>query len=90
MGKSCILSRLTQDRFETDHNCTIGVEFGSVSVKVEDMKMKLQIWDTAGQEAFRSVTKIFYRAADVVFLCYSIVNRSSFHNLESWLQEVLD
>lgn len=89
MGKSCILNRLTQDRFDTDHNVTIGVEFGSLCVKVEDHKMKLQIWDTAGQEAFRSVTKIFYRAADVVFLCYSIANRTTFASLEHWLGDVL-
>ena len=90
MGKSCILNRLTQDRFDTEHNCTIGVEFGSLCVKVEDTRLKLQIWDTAGQECFRSVTKIFYRAAHAVFLCYSITNRETFNSLESWLQEVED
>ena len=85
VGKSCILNRLTQDRFDTEHNCTIGVEFGSLCVKVEDQRLKLQIWDTAGQECFRSVTKIFYRAAHAVFLCYSITNRETFNSLESWL-----
>ena len=50
--------------------------------------MKLQIWDTAGQESFKSITKIFYRAAHAVFLCYSINNRGSFNNLKNWLKEV--
>lgn len=63
VGKSAILNRLTHDRFDSDHNCTIGVEFGSLAVKVEDTRIKLQIWDTAGMECFRSVLRIFYRDA---------------------------
>ena len=49
---------------------------------------KLQIWDTAGQESFRSITKIFYRNAHAVILAYSIANRDTFDSLETWLLEV--
>ena len=52
--------------------------------------LKLQIWDTAGQEAFRSITKIFYRSADAVILSYSINQMKSFNNLSTWLNEVRD
>ena len=90
VGKSAILNRLAHDRFDSDHNCTIGVEFGSLAVDVEGTRMKLQIWDTAGMECFRSVTKIFYRDAHAVFLCYSITKRDSFESLQSWLKEVAD
>jgi len=90
VGKSCIQTRLTKDRFDTEHNCTIGVEFGSVNFQVEDKLLKLQIWDTAGQESFRSVTKIFYRAAHAVILCYSINNRETFNHLSSWLDEIYE
>jgi len=90
VGKSCIQTRLTKDRFDTEHNCTIGVEFGSVTFKVEDKLVKLQIWDTAGQESFRSVTKIFYRAAHAVILCYAINNRETFNHLDSWLTEIFE
>lgn len=48
VGKTCILTRLTKDKFDTEHNVTIGVEFGSCCMKVEDSLLKLQIWDTAG------------------------------------------
>jgi len=48
VGKSCILTRLTKDRFDTEHNVTVGVDFGSCCIKVEDSFLKLQIWDTAG------------------------------------------
>lgn len=48
VGKSCILTRLTKDKFDTEHNVTVGVDFGSCCIKVEESYLKLQIWDTAG------------------------------------------
>ena len=48
IGKSCVLPRLTKDSFDTEHNVTVGVDFGSCLIKVEDTVLKLQIWDTAG------------------------------------------
>jgi len=54
------------------HDVTVGVDFGSYLVLCEELIFKIQMWDTAGQESFRSITKIFYRSADVVILCYSI------------------
>jgi len=77
-----------EDDFKDDHDITVGVEFGSNLVKVEDKILKLQVWDTAGQESFRSITKIFYRGAHVVILAYSIINGMSFENLSDWLREV--
>ena len=88
VGKSCILTRLTKDKFDTEHNVTVGVDFGSCCIKVEESFLKLQIWDTAGQESFRSITKIFYRRAHAVFLCYSISNRNTFESLGNWLRDV--
>ena len=60
------------NKFTEDHDVTVGVDFGSYMVRVEGNLYKLQIWDTAGQESFRSITKIFYRSADAVILGYSI------------------
>uniref|UniRef100_A0A7S3CI38 Uncharacterized protein n=1 Tax=Strombidium rassoulzadegani TaxID=1082188 RepID=A0A7S3CI38_9SPIT len=71
-----------------DHDVTVGVEFGSYMIKVEDKILKLQVWDTAGQESFRSITKIFYRGAHVVMLSYSVISQLSFENLQRWLTEV--
>ena len=85
-----MLTRLTKDCFDTEHNVTVGVDFGSCLIKVEDTILKLQIWDTAGQESFRSITKIFYRSADAVILGYSITDRATFDNLSNWLREVRD
>ena len=57
-------------------------------IKVEDKTLKLQIWDTAGQESFRSITKIFYRGSHAVVLAYSIIKNDSFENISEWLSEV--
>ena len=54
----------------------------------ETTHVKLQIWDTAGQESFRSITRLFYKDSDAVFVCFDITSRKSFESLESWLIEV--
>lgn len=59
--------------FKAEHNVTIGVEFGNYSMIVKDKtKIKLQIWDTAGQESFRSITRIFYKESHAVLLVFDI------------------
>lgn len=88
IGKSCVLKRLMEDDFKEDHDVTVGVDFGSHLIKVEDKILKLQVWDTAGQESFKSITKIFYRGAHCIILAYSIINGLSFDNLKEWLRDV--
>lgn len=78
VGKSCIMHRVTTNEFSEDHEVTVGVEFGSLIVKMEETVLKLQIWDTAGQESFQSITKIFYRGAHAVLLTYSVASQLSF------------
>jgi small GTP-binding protein len=57
IGKSCLLNRLLENDFFEDHDVTVGVGFGSYMIKVEEKILKLQLWDTAGQESFKSITK---------------------------------
>lgn len=66
---------------------TIGVEFGARIVAVEDTQLKLQIWDTAGQESFRSITRSYYRGAAGALLVYDITRKDTFDHLLSWLQD---
>ena len=73
VGKSSLLNRFTRGEFKEAYNTTLGVEFYSQVVYVDDdTPIKLQIWDTAGQESFRSIIKTFYRSSAAVFLVYSI------------------
>ncbi len=89
MGKSCLLLQLTDKRFLPLHNSTIGVEFGSKLVTVQDgTRVKLQIWDTAGQETFRSITRSYYRGAIGALLVYDITRRDSFVHVKRWLSEL--
>ncbi len=72
-----MLKRLIENKF-VKGQVTIGVEFNSYTIRVEGKLLKLQIWDTAGEENFRSVTKIFYRNTHAVILCYPIDSYKSF------------
>lgn len=88
VGKSCLMKRVMDDEFKTEHQVTIGVEFGSYGLRIEDKVVKMQIWDTAGQESYKSVTRIFYRGAHCVFLTYDITRDETFNNLAEWHKEV--
>ena len=88
VGKSCFLLQFTEGNFKEDHNVTIGVEYGAKILKVSTKYIKLQIWDTAGQESFRAITRSFYRNAHGVILMYDLTRLESFENLKDWLKEV--
>ncbi|KZO99272.1 ras-domain-containing protein [Calocera viscosa TUFC12733] len=90
VGKSSILIRFTDSRFLANPDPTLGVEFGSKLVHLadEDKTIKVQIWDTAGAEQFRSITRSYYRGAAGALLVYDATSRSSFNSAKSWLQDV--
>lgn len=87
VGKSCILLQFTDKRFQSVHDITIGVEFGARVVKIGGEDVKLQIWDTAGQESFRSITRSYYRGAAGALLVYDITRRETFDHLLVWLED---
>jgi len=67
---------------------TVGIDYRNKLVKFDQYKVKLQIFDTAGQERFRSLTNAYYRDADALILLYDITNRSSFENVRNWLAQI--
>jgi len=87
VGKSCLLLQFTDKRFQPVHDLTIGVEFGARMVTIDNRQIKLQIWDTAGQESFRSITRSYYRGAAGALLVYDITRRDTFKHLSRWLEE---
>lgn len=87
VGKSCLLLQFTDKRFQQVHDLTIGVEFGARMITVDNKQIKLQIWDTAGQESFRSITRSYYRGAAGALLVYDITRRETFNHLSSWLDD---
>jgi Ras-related protein Rab-2A len=82
---------MTTNEFKEDYDVTVGVEFGTLLFKFEEEKiLKIQVWDTAGQENFKAITKMFYRAADCILFCFDMTSRKSFENLLNWHDEVMN
>lgn len=88
VGKSCLVLRFTDDRYTQNHEFTIGVEFGAKMITCGDKKIKIQIWDTAGQETFRSITKSYYRNVSGAIVVYDITRRATFNNVRGWIKEL--
>ena len=87
VGKSCLLLQFTDHKFQTVHEVTIGVEFGSRTVQIDDQQIKLQVFDTAGQETFRSIARSYYRGAAGALLVYDVTRRETFQHLAGWLRD---
>jgi Ras-related protein Rab-2A len=87
VGKTCLLLQFTDKRYRTTHQVTVGVEFGSRIVDIQGKLIKLQCWDTAGQDRFRSIIRSYYRGAAGALLVYDITRRESFDHVSQWLQE---
>ncbi|XP_057851885.1 ras-related protein Rab11A isoform X2 [Cryptomeria japonica] len=88
VGKSQILSRFARNEFSLDSKSTIGVEFQTRTLVIEDKTIKAQIWDTAGQERYRAVTSAYYRGAVGAMLVYDITKRQTFDHVVRWLEEL--
>ena len=88
VGKSCLSLRAIKNIFESLYSPTIGFEFLTIFIRVDDKVIKLQIWDTCGQEVYRSLISSFYNNSSLAILVYSIENEDSFNNLEFWLNEL--
>ncbi|KAM9466909.1 ras-related protein Rab-15-like isoform 1-T3 [Clarias gariepinus] len=88
VGKTCLLCRLTDNEFLSPHISTIGVDFKMKTLEVNGMKVRIQIWDTAGQEKYQTITKQYYRRAQGIFLVYDITSSLSFQNVIKWISDV--
>ena len=88
VGKSCLTIKATKNIYEDNYTPTVGFEFFTFNIRIGDKNIKLQIWDTCGQEAYRSLITSFYRNSSLAVLVYSIDNRITYDNIESWLNEI--
>ena len=88
VGKTCILFRFSDDAFNTTFISTIGIDFKIKTIELRGKKIKLQIWDTAGQEKFRTIGTAYYRNTHGVILVYDVTSKESFLSMERWLQEI--
>ncbi|KAK8793187.1 hypothetical protein WA538_004183 [Blastocystis sp. DL] len=89
VGKSCIIQQYVFKKFSDKYKSTIGADFFSHDVVIDDVPYTLQIWDTAGQERFQSLGSSFYRGTDACLLAFDLTNARSFKDLEKWQDDFL-
>lgn len=90
VGKSCMVMQLAEGRFPTTMKATIGCDYAIKRVKVGQRVVKLDLWDTAGQETYRAVTRTFYREAHAAVLVYNLTKAETFQSVSGWLQDLRD
>ena len=89
VGKTCFLMKYTDKTFQDIHMATIGLDYRLRSMKLKSGKsIKLQIWDTAGQDRFRAITKNYYKGSHGIILIYDITNTQSFENVKTWVNQI--
>ncbi len=90
VGKTNFLIRFTENTFADNYINTIGFDYRSEIITIDEKKVKLQIWDTAGQDRYRSMTKNLYHKAQGVVLMFDVTCESSFNSIKSWLKSIKD
>jgi small GTP-binding protein len=87
-GKTTLLTRYYSQSFYHDSRVTIGCELRTKILEINNKKIKLQMWDTAGQEKYRYINKVYYRGACGVIITYDCTNENSFNNIKYWIEEI--
>ena len=91
VGKTSILKKFVEDSFSDKMTCTVNVEFKTKNLKIDTkLYAKLSLYDTAGQEKFRSLTRQYYNRANGIILVFDLTNENSFNKLNSWVKEIND
>ena len=88
VGKSCILNRFMNDTFTEEYQATIGLDFQSKNVQIDNQDIHLLLYDTAGQEKFRSLIPMYTRDANIILLVYEVTSKDSFLHLNHWLNDL--
>lgn len=87
VGKTCIIYRFVENKFDSSFVTTIGIDFKIKTVELEGKKIKLQIWDTAGQDRFDTITSSCYRGAQGIMLVYDVTDEKSFRSIPKWIRK---
>ena len=89
VGKTCFLMKYTDKTFQDIHMATIGLDYRLKTMKLKNGKdIKLQIWDTAGQDRFRAITKNYYKGSHGIILIYDVTNLQTFENVKTWVNQI--
>ena len=88
VGKSCLTVQAVHNKFEELYRATVGFEFMSFNIRINKVVIKLQIWDTCGQEVYKSLITGLYRNTSLAIIIYSVANKNSFQHVENWIKEL--
>ena len=88
VGKSCVILRYVEGDFPGNIMSSIGVDFKTKKIDVDDRLIKMQIWDTAGHEKFRTITTSYYKSAHAIIILYDITQKTSFDHIKNWITEI--
>ena len=89
VGKTCVLRRFVENKFLKNHLATIGIDFKTKTLNINNQEIKLKIWDTAGQERFRNITTQYYKGADGIVLVYDVTDEASYDKIRDWMDQIL-
>ena len=89
VGKTSIITRFMYDSFDTSYQATIGIDFLCKTMYLDNRTVRLQLWDTAGHDRFRSINRIYYRDAAAALIVYDVTRRDSlYQDADHWLKDV--
>ena len=89
VGKTCFLLRYVDDSFLDLHMATIGLDYRLKTLILEEQKIvKVQLWDTAGQDKFRAITRNYYKGASGIILIFDVTNVKTYENIKKWINEI--
>ena len=89
VGKTCFLMKYTDKTFQDIHMSTIGLDYRLKAMKLKSgKKIKLQIWDTAGQDRFRAITKNYYKGSHGIILIYDVTSIQTYENIKTWVSQI--
>jgi len=89
VGKTCMLSRFSDNEYTDNYLSTIGVDFKLKTLEYNKQKIKLQLWDTAGQERFRTITNVYYRGAHAIIIVFDLNDYATLENITYWFDQII-
>ena len=88
VGKSCLTIQAIKNKYVDLYRATVGFEFMSFNIRINKITIKLQIWDTCGQEVYKSLITGLFRSTSLAIILYSVINKNSFQHIETWIRDL--
>lgn len=88
VGKTCIIVRITEDKFYGSNMSTVGIDFKTTDMVVDNKTVQVKIWDTAGQEKFQNLTQQYYKNAHGILLVFDVTDRETFDKVSEWMNDI--